>query len=338
MERIGGVTDIRIGHAIVGAAVDGDEPIVAVFDQPSTVTVADALVAAHEGSGVHVVRRTLPDGEEAKRFAVAEDAIGWLAAAGVHRSGVVVGVGGGALTDAVGFIAAVFMRGVEARYVPTTLLGAVDAAIGGKTALNVNGKNLAGTFTHPARVVVDLDVLAALPAELRAEGMAEAYKAGLIGDAPLAAVIETEGLGADLEEVVTRAIRVKIDIVDEDFTEAGRRAHLNFGHTVGHAVETLSGWRHGPSVAVGMVAAAAISARRTGFDAVDRIRAGLGYLGLPISAQGLDRTEVERLIGLDKKRTASGVQMVLLEGIGRPVVSPVDEATLRLGLETIGIT
>jgi 3-dehydroquinate synthetase len=237
-----------------------------------------------------------------------------------------------------GFIASIYMRGVECRYVPTTLLGAVDASIGGKTAVNVGGKNLLGTFNHPSRVVIDIDVLERLTSELLSEGMAEAYKTGLIGDVQLAAQIERDGLAVDLESVVAGSIAVKSKIVEADFREAGRRAHLNFGHTVGHAIERLTAWRHGPSVAVGMVAAAAISEATLGFGGRAVMVDTIERLGLPVSVIGVTPEEIERLVAFDKKGDSQGLKMVLLEGVGAPTVRYVDSATLALGLQAIGIT
>jgi 3-dehydroquinate synthase len=250
----------------------------------------------------------------------------------------VLGVGGGALTDAAGFVAATFLRGVEAVFVPTTLLGAVDASIGGKTALNLGAKNLVGAFHHPARVVVDADILDALPETLRREGSAEALKAGLVGDPGLVALYERDGSGADLAEVVRRAVAVKAAIVGRDPREQGERAHLNYGHTVGHAVEVAGGLGHGPAVAVGMVAAGRAAALLAGFAGEERQRAVLERLGLPVAAPGLARAAVLRLMGQDKKRTGSGLRMVLLEDVGRPRLEAVGAATVEAALAAVGIS
>jgi 3-dehydroquinate synthase len=336
---LGGVTSIRIGRGLIDGVLDGSESLVAILSQPGPSSeIADSVEAVGGAAGCTVIRTTLPDGDAAKAFGTVEETIAWLADAGARRDSVIVAVGGGALTDVAGFIGSVFMRGVRTRYIPTTLLGAVDAAIGGKTAVNVAGKNLAGTFAHPEVVTIDLDIIGQNPVEILREGFVEAYKAGLIGDVSLAEDIAAHGLDTDLDSVVSRAVAVKAEIVSEDFKEAGRRAHLNFGHTIGHAVEALSGWRHGPSVAVGMVAAAAVSADRLGFTGGDVITATLERVGLPVRAPALDLADVERLVGKDKKNDASGVRMVLLEGVGRPTVTHVDATTLRIGLAAIGIS
>jgi len=334
---IGGVTSVRIGRDVLGEVADGSESMIAVLAQPGAGGIAEGIVADLESRSVPASLKLLPDGESAKTLAVVEEAAQWMSEVGLKRDGVVLGVGGGALTDVAGFVASVYMRGVEARYAPTTLLGAIDASIGGKTAVNVGGKNLVGSFTHPTRVVIDVAVLEVLGADLLAEGMAEALKAGLIGDPDLLAILESSGLGSDLNDVVARSIEVKASVVEQDFKETGQRIHLNFGHTIGHAIETLVGWSHGRSVAVGMVAAAAISREVLGFGESDRVSEAVAALGLPVSCPGPSRDELHRLMRLDKKGTVDSARMVLLEEVGRPRVSEVDSATLDLGLDAIGI-
>ena len=331
------VTSVTIGRDVLAGVADGSETLVVLLAQPGAAQVTARVVSDLEARSIPVVTRLLPDGEAAKSFRVVEETTAWMGQIGVRRDGTVVAIGGGALTDVAGFIASVYMRGVEARYVPTTLLGAVDAAIGGKTALNVGGKNLVGTFAHPDRVIIDVDLLDELPDELLAEGMAEALKAGLIGDSALVDAIERSGLHADLEEVVKRAIAVKSNIVEADFREEGPRAHLNFGHTIGHAVEALAGWSHGRSVAVGMVAASAISRMVCGFEDEDRVRRVIAALGLPVACPGVSRGDLHQLMLIDKKNDSGGLRMVLLEALGRPQVSHIDPATLDAGLDAIGI-
>jgi len=331
------MTTVLVGRGVLDQVADGSESLVAALVQPGASTIADEVVANLEARGIPVAKRMLPDSEAAKSLAVVEETSMWLAAEGLKRDGVVLGIGGGALTDVAGFIASVYMRGVVARYVPTTLLGALDASIGGKTGINVNGKNLVGTFSHPERVLIDIEVLEQLSTDLLAEGMAEALKAGLVGDPELVDLLEADGLSADLTRVVERSIAVKTAIVGVDFKEGGLRANLNFGHTVGHAIETSTGWSHGRSVAVGMVAAGAISRSVCGFDSADRIRSALTSLCLPVVAPELDRGDLHQLMRIDKKGDSRGVRMVLLEEIGRPLVSTVDTATLDSGLEAIGI-
>lgn len=336
----GGSCEIRMGRSIVTAAQvvpDGAERVV-FLTQPHVVELAHSLAQqTRTRASIPVHVQTLPDGDQAKSLAVVERVYQDLNEVGFTRGDLIVGVGGGALTDVAGFVAATYLRGVDVVYVPTTLLGAVDAAIGGKTGVNVGGKNLAGVFRHPRRVVVDLNILEALSDDLLREGAAEAVKAGFIASAPIVAAYESHGLGASLDDVVPAAIDVKVRAVSADFKETGIRAILNYGHTVGHAIEVAARISHGSAVAIGMVAAGRISAGLLGFTGAARQRSVLERIGLPTTAPAVEIVEVERLMGHDKKRDSSGLRMVLLEDFGRPVVQHVPPAALRLGLDEVGI-
>ena len=277
----------------------------------------------------------LPDREEAKSLQVLGRVYEWLAELGVGRHDTVLAVGGGAATDLAGFVAATWLRGIEVVFYPTTLLGAVDAAIGGKTGINFEGKNLIGAFHLPSRVVINIDLLESLPEPLRLEGLAEALKAGYVGDPVLVDLLAAGGRA--LDDIVGRAVAVKVATVEADYRESDRRAILNFGHTVGHAVELLAPMPHGMAVAVGMVAAATISNARFGFDhrqLIDTIFA----LGLPVAAAGISLNSALALIARDKKRSSAGVRMVLLRAPGSPVVEPVAPELLETGLRAVGIT
>lgn len=259
-----------------------------------------------------------------------------LARFGLARADTIVGVGGGTVTDLAGYVAGTWLRGVEVMHVPTTLLGAIDASIGGKTGVNVAGKNLVGVFWHPTRVVIDIEQLSLLPSFLIREGMAEAYKAGLIGDPELATLISEDGMNAPLAQVVDRSLRVKASLVDADVTESGVRAHLNFGHTIGHAIEYASSLPHGDSVGLGMLAAVVISEKILGFEKASEVIETLRHLGLPERVRGLDRARVLDLLSRDKKRDAGGLRMVLLSDVGSPILTHVDMADLEVGLTAIG--
>jgi 3-dehydroquinate synthase len=310
---------------------------VAVFTQPGAAPAARSLVRSLRREGAAAELRVLPDGEAAKDLAVAADCYRWLGDLGVGRDGLIVGVGGGSITDVAGFVASTWLRGVEVIHVPTTVLAAVDAAVGGKTGVDLDGKNLVGTFHSPSLVLIDVDIVEAAPPELRREGFAEALKCGLIADGELLRLLETEREAADLEEVVRRAVSVKAAVVTDDFREAGTRQILNYGHTIGHAVEAPGGFRHGPAVAIGMAAAGRVSALVCGFPDEVRQREAIEGLGLPTTAPGVDRAEVHRLIERDKKRRGAEVRMVLLEALGMPRVSTVDRATVDAALTAIGI-
>jgi 3-dehydroquinate synthase len=279
----------------------------------------------------------LPDRDEAKTLVVAESVYQALARLGLSRSDTVVGVGGGSVSDLAGFVAGTWLRGVEVVHVPTTLLAAVDASIGGKTGVNLAGKNLIGLFWHPTRVIVDVDTLEQLPTMLRREGLAEALKTGLVGDAGLFELLAREGERARLEEVVTRSASVKARVVGKDERESGLRAILNFGHTIGHAIEFASPLSHGECVAVGMVAAGRISELRHRFGSLDRMTEAIRHLGLPTRVDGLDRARVQDLLRHDKKRDAGGLRMVLLREVADPVVEHVADDELSAGLGAIGL-
>lgn len=279
----------------------------------------------------------LPDREEAKTLAVAESVYEGLAKLGLGRGDTVVGVGGGSVTDLAGYVAATWLRGIEVAHVPTTLLAAVDASIGGKTGVNLAGKNLVGVFWHPSRVIIDMSVLDGLPPSLLREGMAEVLKAGLIGDVELFGLLQSEGVSADLETVVRRSVAVKARIVGEDERERGVRAHLNFGHTIGHAIEFASPLSHGESVALGSVAAIHISRKKLGFEEVEDVETAIGALGLPVRIGGLEHQRVIDLLRLDKKRDSTGLRMVLLREVGEAVVEHVDLEDVEIGLNAIGM-
>lgn len=308
---------------------------VAVLVQDGAEQVGERVVASLGEYAVETV--SIAAGEAAKELAAVEAVYHRLAEMELGRGDTIVNVGGGAASDAGGFVAATWLRGVEAVNIPTTLLAAVDASIGGKTGLNLAGKNLVGAFHHPSRVIVDLDILDALPEQLVREGSAEAIKVGLLAAPAVVDTYHTLGLSAPMETVVGPAVKVKVDIVAEDFTEQGRRAWLNLGHTIGHGIEFASGLTHGESVALGLVAATAVSTRRLGFDAADYVIETLNQVGLPTRAPELDRARVIGLIGLDKKRDDTGLRMVLLAGIGQPEVVTVTPADIEAGLSAVGL-
>lgn len=333
---------VVIGDGVAGAvdqvmAAPHGGRKVAIFTQPDPSGAAQYLSEMLGEVGYESAVKVLPDREAAKTLTVAEECYLWLNSLGLTRTDAIVALGGGAATDLGGFVGATYLRGVETVLVPTTLLGAIDAAIGGKTAVNVGGKNLVGVFSHPARVIVDTEILGGLTDELLIEGTAEAVKAGFIADVGLLELYEEHGLAAPIEDVAHRAIRVKADVVSADFTEQGQRIILNYGHTVGHAIEHVAGIPHGHAVAIGMVAAAAASELITGFAQAPRQRALLERLRLPVSAPPLDRAAVEAALLLDKKRDVSGIRMVLLADFGKPIVETVDMTTVRAALSAVGI-
>ncbi len=311
---------------------------VAVVCQPSTFALAEQYANVFHAAGIEVGGYTLPDGEEAKQLGVVEEVYRFLNERHFTRDDLIIGVGGGALTDVTGFIAGTYLRGVTAMYVATTLLAAVDAAIGGKTAVNVDGKNLAGVFSHPEAVIVDVDILDNLPVEQKIIGAAEAIKTGFIQDTEIITAFEDDGIATDIENIVNRSVAVKTRVVNEDFTERGARAILNYGHTIGHAIETTTGRPHGEAVAIGMVAAGHASRHHLGFGGAERQEAVLKQIGLPVSAPEAKLESTRAMMALDKKRDSKGLRMVLLEDFGSPVLIHPDDATVRAAFAGIGLT
>lgn len=311
----------------------------AVVHPAALAGIADRAARALVGRGLTVDLLEVPDGEQAKRLAVVETLYERLAAIPAHRADPIVAVGGGATTDAAGFAAATWLRGVPLISLPTTLLAMVDAAIGGKTGVDLDaGKNLVGAFHQPSAVVADLDTLATLPRpELRA-GMAEVIKAGLIADPDLAAAClerAPAAVAGDLDALgplVEAAIRVKAEVVGADEREAGRRAVLNYGHTLGHALERLAGYRglrHGEAVALGMVFAARV-AEAVGLGAPGLVKGHVELLraaGLPVGGVELDPDAVLEAMGTDKKHggAGGGLRLVLLGAPGKPELVPVPD-------------
>lgn len=331
-------TEIVIGEGLPQSLLPEREgrSRVAILTQPGPTDIAVEVSRRLRADGLKCEVIGLPDRDEAKTLEVAASVYDALARFGLARHDTIVGIGGGSVTDLAGYVAGTWLRGVEVVHFATTLLGSVDASIGGKTGVNVAGKNLVGIFWHPTRVVIDVAQLSQLPTFLIREGMAEAYKAGLIGDRVLAGLISARGMQAPLFEVVERAVRVKATIVDADTFEHGERAHLNFGHTIGHAIEYASALSHGESVGLGMVAAAAISEKMVGFTGTANVSSTVTNLGLPGHVDGLELARVLDLLTRDKKRDAEGLRMVLLEAIENPTLVHVEPSDVQVGLAAIG--
>jgi 3-dehydroquinate synthase len=314
-----------------------DRHRVVILTQPGATRHALEVARRIRDDGVEIEVVGLPDRDEAKTLEVAGTVYESFARLGLSRKDTVVGVGGGSVTDLAGFTAGTWLRGIEVVHVPTTLLAAVDAAIGGKTGVNLGGKNLVGVFWHPTRVVVAISILETLPRSLLREGFTEALKTGLVGDPELFALLEAKGAATPLEQVVELSVAVKRRIVGIDERENGERAFLNFGHTFGHAIEFASTLSHGDSVGLGMIGACRISQTRRGFGESARVRSALAELGVPTEISGQDRARVKDLLRHDKKRDGGGLRMVLLERIGQPVLTHVDDDDVDIGLAAIGL-
>jgi 3-dehydroquinate synthase len=302
---------------------------VAIVHQPTMVESAESLRTVLEHLGSQAYRIEVPDAEDGKKLAVAGFCWDVLGKVGLDRTGTVVGFGGGAVTDLAGFVAANWLRGVRVVHVPTTLLGMVDAAVGGKTGINTDaGKNLVGAFHEPAAVLADLATLQTLPREELVAGMAEVVKAGFIADPVILELIEDDPAaaldpsGPVLEELVGRAIRVKADVVAADLKESHLREVLNYGHTLGHALERREGyrWRHGAAVSVGMVFAAELSrlAGRLDDATTQRHSVVLRSIGLPTSYDAEALPELLEGMRNDKKSRSGVLRFVVLDGLAKP--------------------
>jgi 3-dehydroquinate synthase len=304
---------------------------VAVIHAASLGAIARQACDALAAAGFIVRATQIPDGEAAKRIDVAARLWSWLAEQRITRSDCVVGIGGGAATDLAGFAAATWLRGVSVVLVPTTVLGMVDAAVGGKTAIDIpEGKNLVGAFHPPAGVLCDMAVLSTLPRPDYVAGLAEVIKAGFIADGTILDLVRADPAGAGspsgehARELIERGIRVKARVVSADLRESGLREILNYGHTLGHAIERVEAYqfRHGDAVAIGTAFAAEVarlSGRLTAAD-VDAHRSILASVGLPVSYAGGSWPELRAAMSLDKKSRGSRLRMVVLEGMGNPVI------------------
>ncbi len=330
---------------VVGTGLVGELPgvlgpqvrRVAVIHPRALASTAEDVRRQLAEAGYEVLVLAVPDGEAAKVAQVATDCWQALGSAGFTRSDAVVTVGGGATTDVGGFVAATWLRGVRVVHLPTTLLGMVDAAVGGKTGINTDeGKNLVGAFHEPAGVLCDLATLTSLPREELVSGLAEVVKCGFVADPRILEIVEADPQAAVdpgsavLRELVERAIRVKVDVVAADLKEIGGTAGhpgrevLNYGHTLAHAIERAEDYRfrHGEAVAVGMtyVAELARLAGRLDDATAERHRTVLELVGLPTTYRGAGWAQLHETMKLDKKTRGDQLRFVVLDGLARPAV------------------
>jgi 3-dehydroquinate synthase len=365
--------EVIVGRGIasgVAAALPPDaERVLVVYSAPMA-EAAERLTAEIAATGRMPVSAEVPDAEAGKTAEVMAFCWKVLGQSEFTRSDVVVGLGGGAITDLAGFVAASWLRGVRVIQVPTTLLGMVDAAIGGKTGINTaEGKNLVGAFHIPQSVWCDTEFLRTLPRHDLVAGLAEVVKAGFIRDLAIVDLIEAnlpllaasgtqDGdrtvSGADtttlaeaalpvLEEAMVRAIQVKADVVGADLRESFLREILNYGHTFGHAIEYVERyhWRHGAAVSVGMVYAAELSrlVGRLGDEGVLRHRTVLEGLGLPTTYRGGRWDQLLTAMRRDKKTRGATLRFVILAGLGNPVrLEGPDPALLVAAYDAISST
>ena len=312
--------------------IGSDVRRVAVLHPPTMIKLGEDLERLLAAAGLEPVRIDVPDGEAAKTADVAANCWSVLGTAGFTRSDAVLGVGGGSTTDLAGFVAATWLRGVRLITMPTTLLAMVDAAVGGKTAINTaEGKNLVGSFHEPAGVICDLNTLVSLPRDDLVAGLAEVIKCGFVADPRILDLLEGEPAGATapeapvLRELIERSIRVKADVVSADLREmtstgdrVGREL-LNYGHTLGHAIERLEGYRmrHGEAISIGMVYAAELSRLAGRLDDATAARHGsiLAAFGLPTTYRADAFDDLLAAMAVDKKARGSTLRFVILNGL-----------------------
>ena len=306
-----------------------------ISDEAVMAQWGETAVSSLREAGLEVASHTIPSGDASKSLQQAAEVYDWLASQRAERRDAIVALGGGMVNDFAGFVAGTYLRGMPVVQAPTSLLAMVDASIGGKTAVNHAGaKNIVGLFYQPRAVVADAATLKTLPRRALVEGMGEVIKHALIRDAELLTVLESRledllALEPELTtQVLARNVQIKGSVVSEDERETGGvRELLNYGHTLGHAFEAAGGYEallHGEAVAVGMIAAAEIG-RRVGVTPealVDRQRALIERAGLPTKPPaGIDRERIHAALALDKKIVAGGQRWVLLEDVGRPIVT-----------------
>jgi len=311
---------LKLGHR---CAVITDAKVGAKYAAAAAKTLA--------ASGFEPVLVTVPAGEKSKRVAMVEQCYDRLAAHRLERKSFIVALGGGVVGDLAGFVAATYLRGIPFVQVPTTLLAQVDSSVGGKTGVNLKaGKNLVGAFYQPRLVLCDLDTLRTLPRREYVSGLAEVIKYGIIYDAVLFAQLERslpkllERDPATLMAVVARCCEIKAEVVGQDETESGLRAILNFGHTIGHAIENSSGYGkflHGEAISIGQIAAARLSQQILGLASGEVTRIGklFARAGLPVKFKpaAARRKKLFAAMLLDKKVSGGEVKFVLAEKIGR---------------------
>ncbi|WP_103532378.1 3-dehydroquinate synthase [Streptomyces sp. SM11] len=326
--------EVLVGHQLLGELPQliGDRARrVAVLHPEALAETGEAVRQDLADQGYEAIAVQLPNAEEAKTVEVAAYCWKALGQTGFTRTDVIVGIGGGATTDVAGFVAASWLRGVRWIAIPTTVLGMVDAAVGGKTGINTaEGKNLVGAFHPPAGVLCDLAALDSLPVNDYVSGMAEIIKAGFIADPVILDLVEADPEGArtpagpHTAELIERSIRVKAEVVSSDLKESGLREILNYGHTLAHAIEKNERykWRHGAAVSIGMVFAAELGrlAGRLDDATADRHRSVLESVGLPLAYRGDQWPKLLENMKVDKKSRGDLLRFIVLDGIGRPTV------------------
>ena len=330
LDNAGAIARQFVGGAL--AAIVSDDTVFSRY--------GSRLEASLKAAGWDVVRFVFPHGEAQKNLATYGELLSFLAEQHLTRTDVIFALGGGVTGDLAGFAAATYLRGVGLVQIPTSLLACVDSSVGGKTAVDLpQGKNLAGAFYQPSLVLCDYDTLNTLPEEVFTDGCAEVIKYGVIWDADFFEQLKSP-IRPQIESVIARCVEIKRDVVQQDEFDTGIRGLLNFGHTIGHAVEKCSAYAvsHGSAVAIGMalMTKAAYLAGRCDEDCVDSVYAMLRQYGLPTRTEFAPDDLLAAMLS-DKKRSGSKISLIVPERIGKCdiVKLPVEEmkAFLRPALE-----
>ena len=326
------MSKVLIGRALLNEipeTLHGSKKVLIVYPQPLAAT-ADVLADNLKSAGIQTYMAEVPAAEDAKRVEVAAFCWQIMGQGEFNRNDAVIGLGGGSTTDLAGFVAATWLRGIRSVLIPTTLLGMVDAAIGGKTGINTSeGKNLVGAFHLPDSVVIDLDTLSSLPRNELLAGMAEVVKYGFIAAPGILEIIESDESATDptseaFERLIRESVRIKTDVTSRDFKESGDREFLNYGHTLGHAIEHAERykWRHGAAISIGMVFAAELSmlSGKLSEAEVSRHRSIFEGLGLPITYRADRWPQLLDTMQRDKKARGGALRFVVLDRIGKPSI------------------
>lgn len=343
-------SEILVGHGLLHelpAALDSGVQKVLIVHTATVGKIASSVRESLAAAGYTALLAEVPDAEAAKRVEVAAFCWQIMGQADFTRSDAIIGIGGGAVTDLAGFVAATWLRGVKLLQIPTTVLAMVDAAVGGKTGINTaEGKNLVGCFYAAARVLCDLELLQTLsPNEIRA-GFAEVAKCGFIAEPEILDLLEadvdraTDPTTAEFRRAIELAIKVKAEVVSADFKESGQREILNYGHTLGHAIEHAERyqWRHGVAIAIGMVYAAELGrlAGHLSDAVVDRHRRIFELLQLPVTYPAGRWEGLLATMQRDKKARAGMLRFIVLDDVAKPrVLAGADHSLLRFAYDEI---
>lgn len=326
--------DVHIGRGLLRRVGELMLPVIApcraaiISDSTVDGLYGDTVESSLRAAGYDTLRYSFPAGEQNKHLGTLSDILEFLAENRMTRTDVIVALGGGVTGDMAGFAAAIYVRGIRFVQIPTTLLAAVDASVGGKTAVDMKaGKNLVGAFHQPSLVVTDTEVIRALPSHLLADGAAEMIKHGVLADPEMFDRLSKSGWIDDLDPIVARNVSIKRDVVNADEFETGLRKTLNLGHTFGHAIEKCSNFTmsHGQCVAIGMIIAAGAANQPSVCRA---IIAANRSCGLPVTCPYPAKALAEAALS-DKKRTGDSVTLVLPQAIGHCELCKIDVSQLE---------